>query len=56
MKSKAEETTVIELSCCVPNYQITEYECAKCGANFLDRDDNYAFCPYCGRKIVDQKE
>ena len=54
MKSK-EETTVIELSCCVPNYQITEYECTKCEASFLDRDDNYAYCPHCGRKIVDEK-
>ena len=25
-----------------------------CG--FLDRDDNYAYCPYCGRKIVEEKE
>lgn len=21
-----------------------------------DRDDNYKFCPYCGRKIVNSKE
>ena len=34
----------------------TEYKCTKCDANFLDRNDNYAFCPYCGRKIVDKKE
>lgn len=47
---------VTEVSYGVHLYSVTEYKCAKCGASFLERDDNYAFCPYCGRKIVDQKE
>nr|DAV30165.1 MAG TPA: hypothetical protein [Caudoviricetes sp.] len=51
-----EETTVTEQSYDVHCYLITEYKCAKCSATFLDRDDNYAYCPYCGRKIVDEKE
>lgn len=51
-----EETTVAEQSFGVHLYLVTEYECTKCGANFLDRDDNYKYCPYCGRKIVDEKE
>lgn len=51
-----EETTVTEQSFGVHLYLVTEYECTKCGAKFLDRNDNYAFCPYCGRKIVDKKE
>jgi DNA-directed RNA polymerase subunit RPC12/RpoP len=51
-----EETTVTEQSYDVHIYPITEYKCEKCGANFLDCDDNYAYCPYCGRKIVIEKE
>ena len=35
---------------------IISYVCGECGEKFLDRDDNYKFCPYCGRKIVDSKE
>ena len=51
-----ETTTVVELSDYVHPYRITEYECMACEGSFLDRDDNYAFCPYCGRKIVSEKE
>ena len=35
---------------------IISYVCGECGEKFLDRDDNYKFCPHCGRKIVDEKE
>lgn len=35
---------------------IISYVCGECGEKFLDRDDNYKFCPYCGRKIVNSKE
>lgn len=30
---------------------IISYVCGECGEKFLDRDDNYKFCPHCGRKI-----
>ena len=35
---------------------IISYVCGECGEKFLDRDDDYKYCPYCGRKIVDRKE
>ena len=47
-----EETTVTVMNRDAYCYPITEYMCDECGDIFLDRDDNYAFCPYCGRKIV----
>lgn len=50
------KTTVTEMDYFVQDYPLTEYACDECGASFIDRDDNYKFCPYCGRKIVDQKE
>lgn len=49
-----EEIRVSEISCYVHDYPMMEYACSECGENFLDRDDNYKFCPYCGRKIVDE--
>lgn len=51
-----ETTTVTEMNYFVHDYPLTEYVCNECGAGFIDRDDNYEFCPYCGRKIVDKKE
>lgn len=51
-----EETTVVGLKFFAYISPITEYECTECKAKFLDRDDNYAYCPYCGRKIVNEKE
>lgn len=56
MKKIKEETTVIKLGYFTRYYRITGYECTECKAKFLDRDDNYQYCPYCGRKIVDNKE
>lgn len=53
MKFKTKDTIVTETGRSVYDCPITEYACDECGANFLDRDDNYAYCPYCGRKIVD---
>ncbi len=47
-----EETTVIELDYFTYLSRITEYECQTCRKAFLDRDDNYKYCPYCGRKII----
>lgn len=32
-------------------YELTLF-CDECGAVFLDRDDDYKYCPYCGRKIT----
>lgn len=48
-----EETRVTGIYCYPEyNFPITLYECNECGAVFLDRDDDYKYCPYCGRKIV----
>lgn len=30
---------------------ISRYRCLSCKASFLDANDDYQFCPYCGRKI-----
>ena len=30
---------------------LSEYQCGKCGTKFIDRSDDYKYCPYCGRKI-----
>nr|DAY82744.1 MAG TPA: DNA-directed RNA polymerase II subunit [Caudoviricetes sp.] len=50
---RMEETTVTGIYCYPDyNFPITLYECNECGAVFLDRDDDYQFCPYCGRKIT----
>lgn len=27
------------------------YQCTMCQSRFVDMDDNYRLCPYCGRKI-----
>ena len=54
---RMEETTVTGIYCYPEyNFLITLYECNECGAVFLDRDDNYKYCPYCGREIVYGKE
>lgn len=50
---RMEETTVTGIYCYPEyNFPITLYECNECGAVFLDRDDDYKYCPYCGRKIT----
>ena len=46
-----EKTTVTEINHFTRGYPLSEYMCDECGDIFIDRDDNYAFCPYCGRKI-----
>lgn len=51
-----EETTVVEMNHFTRGYPISEYMCYECEAIFLDHDDNYHYCPYCGRKIVEGKE
>lgn len=28
------------------------YQCTKCKLKFLDVDDNFVYCPHCGRKIT----
>lgn len=53
---RMEETTVSEISCSVYDYPMMEYACDECGVRFIDRDENYQYCPHCGRKIVDKKE
>lgn len=27
------------------------YQCTMCQSRFVDMDDNYRLCPYCGRKL-----
>lgn len=45
------EIRVSEISCSVYDYPMMEYACDECGARFIDRDENYQYCPHCGRKI-----
>lgn len=28
------------------------YKCTTCQSRFVDMDNNYCLCPYCGRKII----
>ena len=50
---KVEETMVImEKYYSEYDSPIISYVCGECGEKFLDRDDNYKYCPYCGRKIA----
>lgn len=56
MKSKMEETTVTEMDYFVHDYPLTEYACNECNAEFIDRYEEYGYCPYCGREIVYGKE
>lgn len=51
-----DETTVMMMNRFTRGYPTSEYICNECGATFIDSDDNYAYCPYCGRRIVDDKE
>lgn len=46
-----EEIRVSEVSYSVYDYPMMEYVCDECGARFIDRDENYQYCPHCGRKI-----
>ena len=46
-----EEIRVSEVSYSVYDYPMMEYACDECGARFIDHDENYQYCPYCGRKI-----
>lgn len=50
------KTTVTEMSYFVHDYHMSEYACDECGAGFIDRDDNYQYCPYCGKEIAYKKE
>ena len=45
------EIRVLEISCFVYDFPLMEYACNECGRKFIDRDRNYKYCPYCGRKI-----
>ncbi len=50
------EIRASEISYSVYDNPMMEYACNECGCKFIDRNRNYKYCPYCGRKIVDQKE
>lgn len=51
MKFKTKDTIVTETGRSVYDCPITEYACDECGARFIDRDENYQYCPHCGKKI-----
>ena len=55
-KKLMNKTTVTELEYFIHDFPMTEYECDNCKEEFVDRNDDYIFCPYCGRKIVSKKE
>ena len=52
-REKMNKTTVTEIGYFVHDYPMSEYECNGCGDEFVDRDDDYVFCPYCGKKIIE---
>lgn len=51
-----EKTTVIRLQCFICDELVSEYRCNECNAEFIDRYEEYGYCPYCGREIVYGKE
>lgn len=51
-----EETTVKQIGVDFIEIPLPEYRCDKCGAIFLNRSEDFQYCPYCGRKIVNDKE
>lgn len=51
-----EETTIERIDYAFFDYPVCTYRCEKCGTKFIDTNDNFQYCPYCGRKIVDNKE
>lgn len=51
-----EKTTVIRLQCFICDELVSEYKCSECNAEFIDRYEEYGYCPYCGREIVYVKE
>ncbi len=48
-----EETTIEYVDFKSRSYPISKYKCLSCKARFLDVDDNYVYCPYCGKRIVE---
>ena len=48
-----QETTIEYVDFKSRSYPISKYKCLSCKARFLDADDNYAYCPYCGKRIVE---
>ena len=48
-----QETTIKYIDCKSRSNPISKYKCLSCKAEFLDVDDNYVYCPYCGAKIVE---
>lgn len=51
-----EKTTVIRLQRFICDELVSEYRCNECNAEFIDRYEEYGYCPYCGREIVYGKE
>ena len=50
------KTTVIRLQRFICDELVSEYRCNECNAEFIDRYEEYGYCPYCGREIVYGKE
>lgn len=45
-------TTVEEFNLLLTDIgELTVYRCNSCNATFIDQDNNYRYCPYCGRMI-----
>jgi rubrerythrin len=57
VKKMEQETTVkkintITVSSKTFSGRAMVYQCTMCQSRFVDMDDNYRLCPYCGRKII----
>lgn len=44
------KTKVIEEGRCWLS-NVCKYSCQNCKATFIDKDSNFRYCPYCGRRI-----
>lgn len=53
MDDKVQETKVQRLDYFRFGYPVFSYQCEECGARYIDTNDNFQFCPYCGRKITE---
>lgn len=51
MDDKVQETKVQRIDYFHFGYPVFRYQCEECGARYIDTNDNFQFCPYCGRKI-----
>lgn len=60
-KKKPERTTIEKINYVFVNCEdfsewAMVYQCMTCKSRFIDINENFQFCPCCGRKIANMKE